>query len=94
MSEEFRWRSMVTAPKDGTNVLVTIAASEQGPALVDVAYWGPADDHDPEGWRSAEPGVAVAYADPEVLCWLPVAEDTARPAAWSGDEEGLDGGGI
>ena len=94
MSEEIRWRSMATAPRDGATILVTVNASEQGPALVDAAFWSAGDEHGPEGWRSAEPGMNVAYADTEVRCWLPQAEDAARPAAWAGADEELDGSGI
>lgn len=94
MTVEMRWRSMATAPKDGRRILVTVDASEQGPAFVDEAFWAPADAHEPEGWRSAESGMNVGYADTEVRSWLPVAERAQRPAPWLGPDEELDGSGI
>jgi len=33
------WRSMESAPKDGTAVLASVRASEQGPAEIDVVRW-------------------------------------------------------
>lgn len=98
MTDQDRWRSMTTAPKDGTRILVTVAPSEQGPAAVDVAYWAGGDEHDVEGWRAADshPGAVITYADPEIKCWMPLpgAED-GRPSAWEGsDEHELDGSGI
>lgn len=100
MSEEVRWRSMVTAPKDGSRILVTVRSVEQGPADVDVAYWALADQYGMEGWRSADshPGAIVGYADPELKCWMPLpgAEaDPEMPGPWEGtDEQELDGSGI
>ena len=74
MDEAVTWRHMKGAPKDGTRVLVTVRSSEQGPAEVDVAYWARADQYGIEGWRSADshPGQIVAYADPELKCWMPL----------------------
>lgn len=98
MSEEIRWRNMATAPKDGTRILVTVAASEQGPATVDMAFWAAGDEHDPEGWRAVDsnPGAVIGYADPEIKAWMPLpGTEDSRPAAWEGvDEQELDGSGI
>lgn len=102
MSEPNPWRSMTTAPKDGTRVLVTVRSVEQGPADVDVAYWAEADSFGMEGWRAVDsnPGSVVPYADPEIVCWMPLpgaGEERPRemPAPWEGDDPAmLDGAGI
>lgn len=84
MAEASAWRHMASAPKDGTRVLVTVAESEQGPAQVDTVYWAAADDYGIEGWRSSEssPGQIFSYADPEIVCWMPVPRggDDVEPA--------------
>jgi hypothetical protein len=104
MAELERWRTMTSAPKDGSRVLVTVRSSEQGPAQVDVAYWARRDQFGVEGWRSSDshPGQIVAYADPELQCWMPLPSANPDsltppldlPEPWSGDEEELDGSGI
>ena len=95
------WRHMATAPKDGSRILVTVRPSEQGPAAVDLAFWAKADPHMGEGWRAAEshPGCVIAYADPELKCWMPLpAADlesgATTPSPWQGGEEELLGSGI
>ncbi|EFG9152919.1 hypothetical protein BL864_005368, partial [Escherichia coli] len=74
MSEASQWRNMASAPQDGTRILVTVRQAEQGPADVDVAFWAEADNLGPEGWRAADshPGSVVPYADPEIVCWMPL----------------------
>lgn len=104
MDEASGWRHMNGAPKDGSRVLVTVKASEQGPAEVDVAYWARSDQFGIEGWRSADshPGQIFAYADPELLCWMPLPKASAAgaaapgmPAPWAGEnDEELFGSGI
>lgn len=104
MTESGRWFTMKSAPRDGSRILVTLRESEQGPAQVDVAYWARADRFGMEGWRSSDshPGQIVAYADPELLCWMPLPAANPEavgalpdmPEPWSGDEEELDGSGI
>lgn len=102
MSEPSQWRSMATAPKDGTRILVTVRQAEQGAADVDVAYWAAADTSGIEGWRAADsyPGSIIPYADPEIVCWMPLpgaGQDGAAnlPAPWAGDDPAmLDGAGI
>ena len=104
MTEPGRWFTMKTAPRDGRRVLVTLRASEQGPAQVDVAYWAPQDRSGIEGWRSSDshPGRIVAYADDELQCWMPLPSANANEAAalpdmpepFAGEEEELDGSGI
>ena len=99
MDDTSGWRHMKSAPKDGSRVLVTVKASEQGPAEVDVAYWARGDQFGIEGWRSADshPGQIFGYADPELACWMPMpsAGLAASPEPWSGeDEQELYGSGI
>jgi hypothetical protein len=99
MAEADGWRHMKSAPKDGTRILVTVKASEQGPAEVDVAYWARADQFGIEGWRSADshPGQIVSYADPEMRCWMPMpaAGRSQTPEPWAGEsDEELFGSGI
>ena len=103
MSEAEPWRPMRSAPKDGSRVLVTVCSAEQGEAEVDVAYWTRGDTGGPEGWRSADshPGCVIAYADPELKCWMPLpnaapgaAAAPRRPAPFRGEEIEVDGSGI
>jgi len=69
-SELNEWRSMDTAPKDGTTVLCRVRASEQGPAEMDVVRWAMRD----ERWIAADsdPGCIIVYADAELTGWLPL----------------------
>ena len=99
MAEAAGWRHMGSAPRDGSRLLVTVGASEQGPAQVDVAYWARADQYGIEGWRSADshPGQIFSYADPELKCWMPMpgAGSAAMPQPWDAESgEGLFGSGI
>lgn len=101
MEESSRWRHMRTAPKDGNRILVTIRPSEQGPASVDLVYWSKGDQHGPEAWRSSDsaPGRIIAYAEPELRCWMPMpsveVNSITALEAWEGkDDEELDGSGI
>lgn len=101
-SESDGWRAMTDAPRDGTRILVTVRSTEQGPAEVDVAYWAKADQSGSEGWRAADsrPGQVFIYAEPELLCWMPLPQAGARqppemPAPWDGKDPGeLFGSGI
>jgi hypothetical protein len=97
MDQPDSWRHMSSAPKDGRRILVTTRPVEQGPAEVDVAYWARADQYGIEGWRAADshPGLVVAYAEPELKCWMPLPEaNLGMPAPWEGEDEQLDGSGI
>lgn len=102
-----RWHDMKSAPKDGSRILATIGAAEQGSAEVDVVYWAQADAFGIEGWRAADshPGNIVGYADSELKCWMPMpdantdrsaaGEAAERPKPWGGeDAEELFGSGI
>ena len=100
MAEPNGWRAMGSAPRDGTRVLVTIRSVEQGPAEVDMAFWAKADQFGSEGWRAADsyPGRIVAYADPEVKCWMPIpgagSAASSMPAPYEGEDLEVDGSGI
>ncbi len=102
MADEKSWRPMSTAPKDGTRILVTVRPTEQGPADVDMAYWARADQFDAEGWRAADsnPGCVIAYAEPELKCWMPLPQYGSAgsradlPKPHEGDEVMEDGAGI
>ena len=98
------WRSMTSAPRDGSRILVTVRETEQGAAEVDVAYWAQPDRFGGEGWRSVDPhpGSAIGYAEPELKCWMPMpranvagAAVSDLPAPWLGEEpEETSGSGI
>ena len=105
MSEPDQWRHMSSAPRDGSRILVTVRPSEQGPADVDVAYWAGSDRLGTEGWRAGDsyPGRIIAYAEPELKCWMPLPQaglgnkdgSVVMPTAWEGDDsEELFGSGI
>ncbi|MDF1632785.1 hypothetical protein [Mycoplana sp. MJR14] len=101
MDEPARWRHMASAPKDGSRILVTVRSSEQGPAEVDVAYWSHGDRFGAEGWRASDssPGRIIAYAEPELKCWMPMPsanlDRASAPSPWEGDDaQQLDGSGI
>ncbi len=86
------WRPMMSAPKDGSRILVTVRPSEQGQAEVDLAYWSNGDRFGAGGWRAADssPGCVIEYAEPELKCWMPMPSAnlgrTSRPSPWQGDD--------
>lgn len=91
---ESQWRSMTSAPRDGSRILVTVRSVEQGPAEVDVAYWSSADQAGTGGWLASDsyPGHVIRYADPELKCWMPLpgaGQSQNRPAPWEGEEAEL-----
>jgi hypothetical protein len=94
------WRSMRTAPKDGTRILVTVRASEQGAAEVDVVKWAKPDRDAEDGWiaTDSDPEARVIYGEGELAAWMPlptaIAQRGARltPAPYAGDE--MDGSSI
>lgn len=102
MNDTEGWLSMASAPRDGSRILVTVRAAEQGPADVDLAYWSREDRYGPEGWRASDssPGCIIAYAEPELKCWMPLpsANPSGRPAQlpqpYRGDAFEGDGSGI
>lgn len=102
MAETKGWKPMSTAPRDGTRILVTVRPTEQGPADVDMAYWARADQFDSEGWRAADsnPGCVIAYAEPELKCWMPLPRSNSTgvpdelPGPYEGEEIMEGGAGI
>jgi hypothetical protein len=102
-----QWRSMASAPKNGSRILVAMRATEQGPAEVDVARWAKPDRSGEECWIAADsdPGCVIVYAEAELVSWMPlptpvpplpsVRAGPARPNAPRGtDAEEIGGSGI
>jgi hypothetical protein len=75
-ADRFKWRPMESAPKDGTTVLASVRASEQGPAEMDVVRWAVSD----ERWIAADsdPGCIIVYADAEITGWAPLPRELPR----------------
>ena len=69
-----RWRPMITAPKDGTRIIVVIRQSEQGPADIDVVRWAQARRSGELCWTSTDSShdCAIMYDDWEVANWMPL----------------------
>ena len=94
------WRSMRTAPKDGTRILVTVRASEQGAAEVDVVKWAKPDRQAEAGWiaTDSDPEARVVYAEGELAAWMPLPTAVPRRGAgpplapYTGEE--MDGSAI
>ncbi|MCP4383380.1 MAG: hypothetical protein GY798_18500 [Hyphomicrobiales bacterium] len=68
------WRPMATAPTNGSRILVTIHASEQGPAEVDVVRWGTAAHAVEPAWiaTDSDSEAPVIYSDGELASWMPL----------------------
>jgi len=100
MGDLGEWRSMESAPMDGTIVLGRVRASEQGPAEVDVVRWAARD----ERWIAADsdPGCIIVYADTELTAWMPLPKSLPklRASAFAGRrvpgrfEDEMGGSGI
>ena len=98
------WKTMRSAPRDGTRILVALRASEQGPAEVDVVRWAKLARSAEEGWVATDSDLdaRVVYADAELSAWMPlptplpklrsgrVIADAVNPA----DQEETDGSAI
>ena len=83
MNADAEWRPMRSAPKDGTRILVTVRASEQGEAEVDVVKWTRHEPSDEYGWLAtdSDPAVRIVYGDGELAAWMPLpAAITERPS--------------
>lgn len=80
MSDVSEWQPMATAPRDGSRILVTVRASEQGPAEVDVVKWARAPGSAEPGWIATDSGAdaPIVYAAGELASWMPL------PGALSG----------
>ena len=72
--EQGDWRSMESAPRDGTRVLVAIRPTEQGPAEVDVARWASPTPGTDACWIAidSDPDALVTYFDVELTWWMPM----------------------
>ena len=83
---------MASAPRDGTQVLVAIRSSEQGPAEVDVVRWTRAELPGEEFWiaTDSDPGCRVSYSNAELTGWMPLPSPLPRLRSApdrSGDDE-------
>ena len=93
------WRAMRTAPRDGTRILVTVRATEQGGAEVDVVKWT-AGGGSNAGWLAtdSDPEARIVYGDGELAAWMPlpsaVTGRDARPAPSPYAGEEMDGSAI
>lgn len=69
-----RWRPMITAPKDGTRIIVVIRQSEQGPADVDVVRWAQPRRTAEPCWTSTDSthDCPIMYDNWEVAHWMPL----------------------
>jgi hypothetical protein len=99
------WRSMASAPKDGTRILAALRASEQGPAEVDVVRWARSMPGGDKGWIAADsdPALVIVYAEVELTHWMPLPSPLPklRPTQTAGhrepgrfDEDEMGGSGI
>jgi len=94
------WRSMRTAPRDGTRILVTVRASEQGAAEVDVVKWTKAGPDGEAGWLAtdSDPEARIVYGNGELAAWMPMPEAVSgrgsRPALVPYTGEEMDGSAI
>ncbi len=99
------WRAIATAPRDGSQILVAVRASEQGPAEVDMVRWSRAERAEEEGWvaTDSQPGLSLIYAEAELTGWMPLPTPVpplhtlrARLKAAAGSKRGgeMDGSSI
>ena len=96
------WQPIATAPRDGTLVLVKIRATEQGPGEFDMVRWSKSARSAEESWvaTDSDPFARVAYADNELVAWLPLPGQLPKlrstPAAQGGSAtaDETDGSGV
>ncbi len=69
-----QWQSMRSAQRDGNRILVTLRASEQGPAEVDTVRWTTPRNASEKCWiaTDCDPQCPVTYQDDELLAWMPM----------------------
>lgn len=69
-----QWRKMVSAPKDGSRIIVVIRANEQGPADIDIVRWSRPRRSADECWTSTDSSAdcPIMYEDWEVAWWMPL----------------------
>ncbi len=74
MADSDDWRTIATAPRDGSQILIAVRASEQGPAEVDVVRWSRAERAEEKGWvaTDSQPGLSLIYAEAELTGWMPL----------------------
>ena len=101
MAEQEQWRSMASAPRDGTRIIVVIRASEQGSSDIDVVRWSKPKSHGEYCWTAADSDqeCAVIYDEWEVAHWMPLPAwsppfKTAGLAATLPDPPENEGSGI
>ena len=73
-SDPIDWRPMSAAPKDGTRILVTVRATEQGGEEVDVVKWVRRTPTGEPGWVASDSDAAapINYAAGELSRWAPL----------------------
>ena len=73
-SDSGRWRTMASAPRDGTRVLVAMHATEQGPADVDVPRWTHPKPAQEACWVASDSShdCMITYEDAELAFWMPL----------------------
>lgn len=77
------WQPMRSAQRDGNRILVTLRASEQGPAEVDTVRWTVPRNGSEKCWvaTDSDPQCPVTYEDDELLAWMPMpTPQSSRPA--------------
>jgi hypothetical protein len=98
-----KWEPMATAPRDGTLVLVSVRASEQGPAELDAVRWAQSARSGEEGWvaNDSDPFARFVYSEVELTGWSPLPTQvpelrSSRPADAKSDPgpDEIDGAGI
>jgi hypothetical protein len=82
-----KWEPMATAPRDGTLVLVSVRASEQGPSELDAVRWAQSARSGDEGWvaNDSDPLARFVYSEAELTGWSPL--PTQLPELRSGKPE-------
>jgi hypothetical protein len=90
------WRSMDSAPRDGTRILVALTASEQGPAEVDMVRWARPERNAEECWLAtdSDAGSPVVYSSSDLSSWMPLPSPMPRLRSRPGGPDETDGSAI